>query len=293
MAVLPPKGRTVDRRPSLRGKVMQDVSQGVERNRAWPPKRKKNLPEVTKDQNDLFRQYQWATKYWPPKLYIQAMQAVKGTPLLPRDLMTMIMANRLAVITMEDGTRKFPMTAVQDVSASLDAITQIEGQSIRRGSDYWEGFTPGGGGGEWTLIGVEEITSPVPSVDFIDLAGANQIIIIGRLLTASASTWRKAQVSIDNGANYFDGASDYFGVAASGQETARDNIFEHTGGTVAARTMGGLILNAAITGVPKLGLPINAMAPQYFNASLEPINAVRIKALSGNLTGGTVYCLIA
>lgn len=138
MAALPPPGKTLNRRPALRGVVMQDVSQGAERTRAWPKKRKHKLPARTKDQNEWFRQAQWATKFWDPNLYIQAGQAVKGTPLLPRDIMTMIMANRFVALTGPDGRTYWPMTSIQDVSASLDVFSPSLGWTLRRGERFWE-----------------------------------------------------------------------------------------------------------------------------------------------------------
>lgn len=172
MAVIPPKGRTVDRRPSLRGKVMQDVVMGVERNRAWPPKRAKNLPEVTKDQNDWFRQAQWATKYWAPNPYMEAMRAVKGTPLLPRDIMTMIMAGRLGALVMRDGKVKWPMAALQDISQSLDVVTQEPGYTVQRGTDgLWRGFNLADGSiGGWSLIERKRLTVAANAFEFNDIS---------------------------------------------------------------------------------------------------------------------------
>lgn len=184
---------------------MQDVSSGVERNRAWPSKRKKNLPAVTKDQNDWFRQAQWATKYWDPKLYMQAMAAVKGTPLLPRDIMTMIMAGRLASIRRNDGRIMYPMAGVADVSAYLDVITQTVGQALRRGEQYWEGYTPGGGGGGMSLIERFEAAGGETSCTFAAIdAGYKDL----RLVFNCRGTAAQGDVAIDlrfnndSGGNY-------------------------------------------------------------------------------------------
>src|SRR3546814_3988250 len=54
-----------------------------------------------------FRQAQWATKYWPSPMVVDIAEAVKGTPLLPRDIMTMIMSGRAFMLTLADGRRSY------------------------------------------------------------------------------------------------------------------------------------------------------------------------------------------
>lgn len=294
MAVLPPKGRTVDRRPSLRGTVMQDVSHGVERNRAWPQKRKKNLPEVTKDQNDLFRQYQWATKYWDPKLYKVAMEAVRGTPLLPRDIMTMIMANRLACITKTDGTRIYPMTAVRDVSESLDVITQTPGQSIRRGQEVWEPYTPspGGGGGSFSLIQAINITTPVPNLVFTALDPYSELLLLMAGVTASGSTQRRVVLSSNGGFTYYQSSGDYREVSVDGVRFNTAAIFLH-GTASALERHGALRITGNVAGAFKTLERLNVLQSrgfEYFAGTTDVINALRLEpSTSVNFTGGSVY----
>lgn len=140
MAVLPPKGKTVDRRPSLRGKVMQDVSNGAERSRAWPRDRGKTLSPKTKEQMEWFRQAQWATKYMDPKMLVIFSEATKGTPLLPRDMATMMFAGRLFSFIFPDGRKVYSVQVLKDVSESLDVISQTPGDQLIRGDTYWEGL---------------------------------------------------------------------------------------------------------------------------------------------------------
>jgi len=139
MAVLPPKGKTVDRRPSMKGKIMQDVSNGAERSRAWPRDRGKSLHPKTKEQMEWFRQAQWATKYMDPKMLISFKEATAGTPLLPRDMATMMFAGRLFMIDMLDGRKLYSVQVLRDVSESLDVISQTPGHQLIRGPTYWEG----------------------------------------------------------------------------------------------------------------------------------------------------------
>lgn len=125
------------RRPSFRGRAYFVIDKQNETARRWPKARGRKLKAKTKNQMEWFLQAQWATKYWAPALQVQVAQALQGTPLLPRDLMTMIMANRFCYITLEDGRRLYPMTAVQDVSESLDVIAQVPGQMLFRGQNWW------------------------------------------------------------------------------------------------------------------------------------------------------------
>lgn len=138
MAVLPPGNKPPGRRPSMRGILMQDVSQGVERNRAWPKKRGRPKNSTTREQNEWFRQAQAATKYIDAQLMTSVMEATAGTPLLPRDLLTMMFANRFIMIEMPDGRKLYPVTAKRDVSDSLDTLGQTVGFTLRRGTQFWE-----------------------------------------------------------------------------------------------------------------------------------------------------------
>jgi hypothetical protein len=195
---------------------MQDVSHGVERNRAWPQKRKKNLPAITKEQNDQFRQYQWATKYWAPQLYINCMNAVKGTPLLPRDLMTAIMANRLCAITLVDGRTMYPMPAVQDVSASLDVIVATPGYGLIRGQDKWEGINmagPGFGGG-WRLIERQRMAVAANAFDFTSISDIYNDLCV-EYFCRSAGTEANVQMQLngDTANNYAWQRQNKFGEA--------------------------------------------------------------------------------
>lgn len=138
MAAFPPKDKLVTRRPSLKGLVMMDVSNGAERTRAWPRKRGKNLPPAQKERMEWFRQAQWATKYMEPAVMVTFANATKGTPLLPRDLATMMFAGRFTTLILEGGRKVFSVQQMQDVSFSLDAIGQTVGTQLIRGPVYWE-----------------------------------------------------------------------------------------------------------------------------------------------------------
>lgn len=120
---------------------MQDVTQGVERTRIWPRPRGPAKTADDFDRQDKFRQAQLATKYFAPTLYADAITATEGTPLLPRDIMTMQLFNRLVAFILPDGRILWPMAARNDVSAALDVITADQGDMLIRGPDGWVAFT--------------------------------------------------------------------------------------------------------------------------------------------------------
>lgn len=151
--------KTGPRRPSFRGRVMYDVSRGVLRARSWPKKRGKAKSQHTIEQNEWFRQAQWATKFWPPALVDQITQAVKGTPLLPRDIMTMQMGNRMFMISTADGRKIYPVIAMTEVSESLDVISQVPGSMLIRGPQFWYGLLPGPAG--YVLTSTGEDAEPI------------------------------------------------------------------------------------------------------------------------------------
>lgn len=142
MAVFPPLKPGKNKRPSLKGTLMVDVSQGAERMRAWPPKRGKNLPDKTKEQMEWFRQAQWACKYMAPEIMQSFARATKGTPFLPRDIATMMFAGRFVNFIFADNTRLSSVQTITDVSESLDVFGTTEGMTLRRGPQFWEAVAP-------------------------------------------------------------------------------------------------------------------------------------------------------
>lgn len=125
---------------------MLDVSNGVERVRAWPAPRGKGGTAQQKAQREWFRQASWAIKYMAPEMQRQVMEARQGLPLLPRDMLMMMLSGRLASVIGPTGRIIFPVAALKDVSESLDAINQLEGYILVRGKDFWQAMpfpTPG------------------------------------------------------------------------------------------------------------------------------------------------------
>jgi hypothetical protein len=126
------------RRPAFRGVIMEDISQGKKRVRAWPTKRGPSTNPQQIATQEKFKASQIAAKYISPQQMVDIMAARAGTPLLPRDVVTSIQFNRFAMFILPDGRRWYPMPAYQDVSECLDTITQTEGEMLIRGTNGWE-----------------------------------------------------------------------------------------------------------------------------------------------------------
>lgn len=136
MAILPPK-RGSQRRPSMRGNLLQDTTRGVERNRAWPEPRGSRQTRAQREQTDWFRQANWAFKLQDPKTIQMFTEAAAGTSLYPRDIFSIMAAGGLFSLAVENGKVMYPMQSVLAVSESLDVIGQSEGSILYRGADRW------------------------------------------------------------------------------------------------------------------------------------------------------------
>jgi len=115
---------------------------GKERVRAWPKKRGAAFRAKVKQLNDDFRQAQIACKYWDPRNIVEVDKMRSGTPILIRDLQTMMMYNRFTTFVLPDGRKIYPMAARQDVSDSLDAICPLPGALLVRTADGWRFVEP-------------------------------------------------------------------------------------------------------------------------------------------------------
>lgn len=139
--------RPPGRRPAHRGVLVQDISQGAERVRKWPEKRGRTRDRAEKARLDKFRAAQMAAKFMAPQIVQAFTDAVKGTPLMPRDLLTSMVYGRLAMFVLDDGRALWPTVAQNDVSRALDVLSQTPNTILVRGEEAWEGVPYGGGGG--------------------------------------------------------------------------------------------------------------------------------------------------
>lgn len=141
MPVLPPPKRS-NRRVKFRDVAQFDVVRGVERARVWPEPKLSNQTPAQREQQDWFRQANWAFKYMDGNIQSVIRQAVHLTALYPRDLFTIMAANRLAALKTPDGRILYPMPARQDVSESLDTLGPSQGFILIKGSQFWECINP-------------------------------------------------------------------------------------------------------------------------------------------------------
>lgn len=133
------------RRPSLRGALMMDISGGNLRARAWPTHRKRVRSAMVQGREEHFANVQRAWNYYFPDGQRWMQEATGPTPMLPRDMWTMMIYNRLFAFQMLDGRTIYPMPAKLDVERSLDAITQTPGEVLRKTATGWEGTSEVGG----------------------------------------------------------------------------------------------------------------------------------------------------
>lgn len=267
---------------------MQDVVNGSERIRKWPEKRGKPKSQKVREQNDWFRQAQWATKYMDPSFLQDAERATQGTPLLPRDVLTMILANRFAAFTLKDGRRLLPTTMLLDVSQALDIFEPAEGQILQRGPEYWEAVDPPApaGGAAWETIIDTTITSPVPYIDTPRVDAFQDLIITGWNITLSANAYRGIRVSTNGGLTYYATTADYVYLRPDGVLVPNSELLAHAASSAAARTIIGTMSGFALAGAMKFAESYNGDFGRFFIGNSDPITNLRLVATAGNLTSG-------
>lgn len=129
------------RGPSLSSGMMIDTVRGVPRARAWPAKRGKPKSDAQAQAVEDFRRSQKLAKRAFPEQQRQLFEATAGTPFMPRDLAVMSMFGRMIAADLDNGSILRGRRVVQDVSESLDLITNQVGSMLVRGPEGWIGFT--------------------------------------------------------------------------------------------------------------------------------------------------------
>lgn len=154
MSNFPPfDGKNPRRRPSLAGVLMQDVTQGKERVRSWPRSRGKPKTAAAKRRQDAFAEAQFFSKYIEPNMMALINNWTDGTPLLPRDIVTAMLFNRLFIFELETGEVLYTMAFRKDVEESLNALDAQVGDVLVKTENGWEGMPYGGGAGAGLLMG--------------------------------------------------------------------------------------------------------------------------------------------
>lgn len=160
MSAIPPKSDNPSgRRPTFRGVVQTDTSGGSQRVRRWPTTRPGTPGPLERENREKFRQVQKAANYVAPEQYKFLLQQTANSPLLPRDLFTMMMFSRLYVFQVPGLGDIWPVTARTDVSDALDVLGAVEGDTLVRGPQGWiAGAGAGGGGGIGSIAFVRNET---------------------------------------------------------------------------------------------------------------------------------------
>lgn len=309
-----------NRGPSFKGRIMVDLPRGSPRVRSWPRSRGTSLHPKTKNQMEWFRLAQWATKYTDPGLVVSVTKAVKGTPLMPRDILTMIAASRLCSVGLDDGRVMYPRVARGDVSTSLDLITPNPGSILYRGALDWEGLDGGPesyvltsqgpteppvwlpgtpeGVGQWAQIGLwnQAVDGNKATVE-CDVTGLVELMVIGQEVVSNSSVIRAMQVSVDAGANWFTTSGNYISIGTSGTNTNQAMMQGHINGNAGARNFSFQMVNN-LPGLKPLVFAQIAALNWRFEGSALPINRVRIMGSSGGggaptglFTGGKIQFL--
>lgn len=312
MSIYDGGGKAGNRRPSLRGKVMFDITNGQERARAWPKPRGPAKTPSEKDRQEWFRQAQWATKYWEPRMQYFCAKAVAGTALLPRDLMTMIMAGRAYFYTRTDGTRIYSFAMVKDVSESLDVIGQTPGDILFRGPKSWlalpggedksvltyDGPTntvfwgPGGGGaGGGTFATIwswdHDTDGNLVTGDYdIDVTEFDEVIIIIDHVTKSSSTHFTFRFKCFGDADFDNNAHYFVDLNNGGGWSSADTALYQSGNNSSADIFTWRICNLRQNDAPHMILGNRSC----LFTNYKPITAVRLTALA-NYTSGNIRIL--
>lgn len=271
---------------------MQDVSGGVERLRAWPSKRKKRRSSAERAREERFRGAQDATKFMAPEMYASAVEAVKGTPLLPRDILTSMLYGRLCIFVTNDGRTLYPMSNAIGTSEALDTLTQTPGQSIIRGPNGWIEYTPATEGANvWQVLADVTLSGSVANWTSATFAGFSEVQLLLITITAAANGNRALQVSQDGGATWLSAAASYVRIEAAGTTVNGDALNLHDTASAGARTAFAALTLAPTGPGTNVMLPARA-AVAYISGLTGMVNRVRIiNRPSGNLTGGRIIML--
>ena len=278
MAIVHTDGKRPKRRPSLKGGVMMDVSGGQERVRAWPKPRGKNVSPTTREQVEWFKQAQMAARYIAPQMMFDFIEMTKATPFLPRDILTMMLANRMFMYETHDGRTIYPMPVLRDVSESLDAIGAVEGYTLVRGPELWEirpYLTP-----QSTVVQLDDIvlTADDASIDFINIPDDFRDLILATNIRATVGgATPRLRFNGDTGNNYAMRRQNIYGSAAN----YSNPYIEFSEATADASPAGLFCSSEAVIS----GYSNPAMCTNYNGTMLTNVNATIASFIEEQIVG--------
>lgn len=159
----------------------------------------------------------------------------------------------------------------------------------------WNGTSyPDEGGGVyidqgWRLVGSynHAVDGTVGWKDFVDLGVYKELLIIGVSVSTSGAGDVRALASVDNGLSFYNTAGNYVFTSNNGQTNLSSVFASSSGNDTAAKTWAWVCsLN---TTPPQSFSRAYDGHQRFFLASPNRINAIRLIAASGNLTGGAAY----
>lgn len=275
----------------------------------WP--RRRGAP---RNPYDFYRQTEFGiAARWASSPTWQELETAKywtaGTSLVPRDMLMAGMYGTAFIIIGPDGIQIEPARHMtNNPQYMLDLVTTNPGSMLWRSPIGWLAIPPGlpgqvltdqgdapgwatpsGGSGSaaWTLASTVVIAAPTAAVDWA-VGAANDVMVIGRNLTAAGTGGRAIRLSTNDGATFYAANGDYTTLAATGVESLTERLAQTTSSVTTARTITATILGLAVNGAPKL-ISSAGRGEQLFVASLAPITTIRVFDSISNLTGGTIY----
>jgi hypothetical protein len=128
----------------------------------------------------------------------------------------------------------------------------------------------------------------VPHVDFLNLHGAQEVMVVARFLTFTANSRLCLTVSDDNGASFYT-TSSYRNIDQAGNDTgANQLVMSATADQAGPKSLVGIIRGFSMPvweGRVASGHSTDSGAMRFFADSDLPLNAVRVAPLAGNING--------
>jgi hypothetical protein len=165
-----------------------------------------------------------------------------------------------------------------------------------RVTEALNGALANGGGGWAILYANPALTNPTPSIT-VDVTGYNDVLVIGRRVTAAASGYRGVLLSVDGGTTFYNTSGNYEYIPANGAAAATFIVLNHSTSTSSARSFGGMIHGLRLPGTPKFAQNATDDLDRWFVASYDPVTHIRIAVVAGSgtadiaMTGGEVFVL--
>lgn len=148
------------KRPSYTGNITTYVRNGRLIYAKYRKKSGKPKSQITRDQNEWFRQANLLAKYAPSDDQWMVIEVAKGGPWYPRDLLMSAMRGRLFEVLIIDGQEYRAVAVVEDVSSDLDFVAgTVEGTLLVRGASLWQALVPTTAGHVLTSNGADTLPS--------------------------------------------------------------------------------------------------------------------------------------